>query len=211
MTAAFVAGLLAGYGIALPVGAVATSLVALTARTSLCIGAAAALGVATADGLYALAAVIGGWTLVTVIKPVAGPLRVASGLVLLAVAVLGACRAVRGYRASTAGSAKAVAAVGPLGPLRAYLSLLGITILNPTTIVYFAALVVGNRSATSIASAPNASLFVIAAFIASASWQLLLAGGGAVLGRLLTGRRGRLITALTSSTIVVGLAVRLLV
>jgi arginine exporter protein ArgO len=52
---------------------------------------------------------------------------------------------------------------------------------------------------------------VIAAFIASASWQLLLAGGGAVLGRLLTGRRGRLITALTSSTIVVGLAVRLLV
>ena len=88
MTAAFVAGLLAGYGIALPVGAVATYLVALTARTSLRIGAAAALGVATADGLYALAAVIGGWTLVTVIKPVAGPLRVASGLVLLAVAVL---------------------------------------------------------------------------------------------------------------------------
>jgi arginine exporter protein ArgO len=208
VTAAFVAGLLAGYGIALPVGAVATYLVALTARTSLRIGAAAALGVATADGLYALAAVIGGWTLVTVIKPVAGPLRVASGLVLLAVAVLGACRAVRGYRASTAGSAKAVA---PVGPFRAYLSLLGITILNPTTIVYFAALVVGNRSATSIASAPNASLFVIAAFIASASWQLLLAGGGAVLGRLLTGRRGRLITALTSSTIVVGLAVRLLV
>jgi threonine/homoserine/homoserine lactone efflux protein len=184
VTAAFVAGLLAGYGIALPVGAVATYLVALTARTSLRIGAAAALGVATADGLYALAAVIGGWTLVTVIKPVVGPLRVASGLVLLAVAVLGACRAVRGYRASTAGSAKAVA---PVGPFRAYLSLLGITILNPTTIVYFAALVVGNRSATSIASAPNASLFVIAAFIASASWQLLLVGGGAVLGRLLTG------------------------
>ncbi|MGV9573326.1 hypothetical protein ACWDRX_29400, partial [Streptomyces nigra] len=35
VTAALVAGLLAGYGIAVPVGAVATYLVSLTARTSL--------------------------------------------------------------------------------------------------------------------------------------------------------------------------------
>lgn len=60
VTAALVAGLLAGYGIALPVGAVAAYLVALTARTSLRIGVFGALGVATADGLYALIAVVGG-------------------------------------------------------------------------------------------------------------------------------------------------------
>ncbi len=60
MTAALVAGLLAGYGIAMPVGAIATYLVALTARTSLKLGAFAALGVATADGLYALIATVGG-------------------------------------------------------------------------------------------------------------------------------------------------------
>lgn len=40
VTAALVAGLLAGYGIAVPVGAVATYLVSLTARTSLQIGRA---------------------------------------------------------------------------------------------------------------------------------------------------------------------------
>jgi threonine/homoserine/homoserine lactone efflux protein len=63
MTAAIVAGLLAGYGIAVPVGAVGAYLVALTARTSLRTGAAAALGVATVDGGYALVAMLGGGAL----------------------------------------------------------------------------------------------------------------------------------------------------
>jgi arginine exporter protein ArgO len=52
---------------------------------------------------------------------------------------------------------------------------------------------------------------VLAAFFASASWQLLLAGGGALLGRALTGRRGRLVTALASSAVIMALAVRMLV
>jgi hypothetical protein len=52
--AALIAGLVAGYGIAMPVGAVATYLVALTARSSLKVGVFAALGVASADSLYAL-------------------------------------------------------------------------------------------------------------------------------------------------------------
>lgn len=60
MTAALLSGLLAGYGIAVPVGAVGTYLVSLSARTPLRTGVSAALGVASADGLYALAAVLGG-------------------------------------------------------------------------------------------------------------------------------------------------------
>ncbi|MDT7729411.1 MAG: hypothetical protein QOI21_5987 [Actinomycetota bacterium] len=204
MTAALVAGLLAGYGIALPVGAVGTYLVALTARTSLRTGSAAALGVATADGLYALAAVIGGSTLVALLRPIGEPLRLASALVLLAVAIVGATRATRATRDSAAAEA-----VQPMRPARAYFTLLGITILNPTTIVYFAALVIGNTSAATLTPA-SAAVFVLAAFAASASWQQVLAAGGAMLGRILTGRRGRLITALTSSAIVTGLAVQLL-
>jgi hypothetical protein len=39
-------------------------------------------------------------------------------------------------------------------------------------------------------------------------WQLLLVSGGALLGRALTGSRGRLITALSSSTIIAYLAIR---
>lgn len=87
MIAALVGGLLAGCGIAIPVGAVGACLVALSARTSWRVGAGAALGVATADGLYALIAVAGGATLVPVLQPVTVPLRWASALVLVVLAV----------------------------------------------------------------------------------------------------------------------------
>jgi arginine exporter protein ArgO len=55
------------------------------------------------------------------------------------------------------------------------------------------------------------AVFVVAVFFASASWQLVLAGGGAFLGRVLTGRRGRLVTGLASSALIGVLAVHLLV
>lgn len=98
MTGALVAGLLAGYGIAVPVGAVGTYLVSLTARTSLRTGVCAALGVATADGLYALAATVGGSALASVLRPVLTPLRWICVLVLLALAAWSAAGAVRQYR-----------------------------------------------------------------------------------------------------------------
>ncbi|MCC9711066.1 LysE family transporter [Streptomyces sp. MNU76] len=202
MTAALVAGLLAGYGIAIPVGAVATYLVSLTARTSLRTGACAALGVATADGLYALAA-LGGTALTNALQPVLTPLRWASALVLLTLAARGATGAVRQYRARRLPTRDQR---DPVGPARAYVTLLGITLLNPTTVVYFAALVLGSR-ATEAVSALEQAVFVLAAFLASASWQLLLAGGGALLGRALTGHRGRLVTGLVSSAVIAGLAV----
>ena len=40
-----------------------------------------------------------------------------------------------------------------------------------------------------------------------ASWQLLVAASGALAGRLLTGERAQLITALVSSTVIAALAV----
>ncbi|MFD5543505.1 LysE family transporter [Streptomyces sp. NPDC127079] len=204
MTAALVAGLLAGYGIAVPVGAVGTYLVSLTARTSLRTGVCAALGVAGADGLYALLAAVGGAALAAALLPVLTPLRLLSALVLVALAVRGAVLAVRQYRKRP----PATRAEWPVpGPGRAFLGLLGITLLNPTTVIYFAALVVGTRSAAA-SPALDQAVFVLAAFAASASWQLVLAGGGALLGRALTGHRGRLVTALLSSSVMLGLAVR---
>ncbi|MFE8990957.1 LysE/ArgO family amino acid transporter [Streptomyces collinus] len=205
MTAALVAGLLAGYGIAVPVGAVGTYLVSLTARTSLRTGVCAALGVATADGLYALAATLGGTALASALRPALGPLRWVCVLVLLALAAWGAVTAVREYRGHRLATRTAPA---PPSPARAFLSLLGITLLNPTTVIYFAALVVGSQ-ATGPAGPLEQGVFVLAAFAASASWQVLLAGSGALLGRALTGRRGRLATALAASGVMTALAVRM--
>ncbi|MFF8869991.1 LysE family transporter [Streptomyces massasporeus] len=205
MTAALVAGLLAGYGIAVPVGAVGTYLVSLTARTTLRTGVCAALGVATADGLYALAATLGGNAMASALRPVLGPLRWVCVLVLLALAAWGAVTALREYRGHRLATRTAPA---PPGPARAYLGLLGITLLNPTTVIYFAALVLGSQ-ATGPAGPLEQGVFVLAAFAASASWQVLLAGSGALLGRALTGHRGRLATALVASGVMTALAVRM--
>jgi threonine/homoserine/homoserine lactone efflux protein len=205
VTTALVAGLLAGYGIAVPVGAVGTYLVSLTARTSLRTGVCAALGVATADGLYALAATLGGTALASALRPVLGPLRWVCVLVLLALAAWGAVTAVREYRGHRLATRTAPA---PPSPGRAYLGLLGITLLNPTTVIYFAALVLGAQ-ASGPAGLLEQGVFVLAAFAASASWQVLLAGSGALLGRALTGLRGRLATALAASGVMTALAVRM--
>ena len=50
----------------------------------------------------------------------------------------------------------------------------------------------------------------VAAGAASASWQLLLATGGSLLGRVLTGPRGRLATGLSSAAVIAVLAIALI-
>ncbi|GIF72704.1 LysE family transporter [Asanoa siamensis] len=205
MSDAFVAGLVAGYGVAVPVGAIAILIMGLAARTSFKVGAAAALGVATADGLYAAVAVLGGAALAGVIEPISTPLRWVAVVVLLGLAAHTAIAAVRHHR----DPARAARSRDGLGtPARAYAGILALTLLNPMTIVYFAALVLG-RQANDELTAGGEVLFVTAAFLASASWQLLIASGGSLVGRLLTGPRGRLCTALASSLLIIVLAVAL--
>ena len=196
MSAPFLAGLVAGYGVAVPVGAIGVLIAGLSARSSLRVGAAAGLGAATADGIYAAIAVLGGAAAAALIAPVATPLRWLAVAVLLVLAVVTARGAFR-----PPGRARAER---PATPLRAYTGILALTLLNPATVIYFAALVLGG------AGEGGGTWFVVGAFLASASWQLLLAGGGSLIGRLLTGDRGRMITALVSSAVIAVLAVRLL-
>ena len=82
------AGLVTGWAIAIPIGAVGALLVALTARTSVRTGSAAAMGVATVDGGYAALAVVGGAAIAARVGPYADWLQVASALVLLGIAAL---------------------------------------------------------------------------------------------------------------------------
>jgi arginine exporter protein ArgO len=195
MSAPFLAGVAAGYGIAVPVGAIGVLIAGLSARTSLRVGAAAGLGAATADGVYALVAVVAGAAIAGLVAPIATPLRWAAAGVLLLLA------------AGTARSAfkkPAERETRPVSAGRAYVGILGLTLLNPATVIYFAALVLGRGGSG------GGAWFVIGAFLASASWQLLIAGGGSLVGRLLTGERGRMITALISSGVITVLAIKLL-
>ncbi|MDY0815323.1 LysE family transporter [Kitasatospora purpeofusca] len=205
MTDALLSGLLAGYGIAVPVGAISVLVVTLASRVSLARGMAAALGVATADGLYALLALIGGATLAPLLAPAAGALELAAAAVLVLLAAHGLRTTLRTHR--TDRDPAGTPPPAPASPWRTYASLLGLTLLNPLTVVYFSALVLGGR--TGPGSLGPGLVFVLAAFAASASWQALLATGGALLRRLLTGPRGRLLTGLTGNLVVLALALRL--
>lgn len=197
MSAAFLSGVVAGYGVALPMGAIGVLIAGLSARISLRVGAAAGLGAATADGVFAAVAVAGGAAVAGVIAPIAVPLRWVAAIVLLVLAAMTARAAFRKPGAAAVGQR-------PATPLRAYLGVLGLTLLNPATVVYFAALVLGKGGEG------GGVLFVAGVLLSSASWQLALAAGGSLVGRHLTGDRGRLITALVSSAVIAVLAVRLL-
>jgi arginine exporter protein ArgO len=199
-----IAGLVIGWAIAIPIGAVGALLVALTSRTSLRTGSAAALGVAATDGAYAAVAVIGGAALADRLEPHADRLRVVSALVLLGIAAL----TVWMGRRSTGRSLAAPASSRDLLPWQAFAAFLAITAVNPTTVVYFAAVIIGDPQ---LAEGWGEGLvFVLAAFVASASWQLSLAAVGAALGRSVTSRRGRVVTAWVSGLVIAGLAVRTL-
>ncbi|MFC4044103.1 LysE family transporter [Dactylosporangium siamense] len=199
--------MLAGYGVAVPVGAIGALIAGLAARTGWRTGAGAALGVATADGIYAVVAVLGGAALAGLIEPISTPLRWIAATVLALLAIKTAVASLS-HRHD---AARAHEADGRMSrPAGAYFALLGLTLLNPATIVYFGALVLGRRADDGLSPAGE-TVWVLAAFVASASWQLLIAGGGTLLGRVLTGPRGRLWTALTSSAVIAVLAVVLVV
>jgi threonine/homoserine/homoserine lactone efflux protein len=197
-------GLVTGWAIAIPIGAVGALLVALTARTSIRTGSAAAMGVATVDGGYAAVAVVGGAAIADRLEPYDGWLRVLSAVVLLGIAAL----TIWLGRRSTGRSAAAPASSRDLLPWQAFAAFLALTAVNPTTVVYVVAVIVGNPHLAD--GWAEGVVFVLAAFVASASWQLPLAGIGAALGRSVTGHRGRVVTAWVSGLIIAGLAVRTL-
>ncbi|WP_079074433.1 LysE family transporter [Streptomyces atriruber] len=207
MRDAMVSGLVAGYALALPVGAIAVLMISLAAQISLRVGVLAALGIATADGVYAVVAVVGGAAAARAIEPFTTPLSWIAALVLLALAVRIAVTALRRRRD---GDAERPTPKGVLTrPSGAFIGFLAMTLLNPFTIIYFASLVVSRQDGRGVEPAAEGG-YVVAVFTASASWFVLLAVSGAMFGRLITGRRGQVVTGLVSSLIIGGMAVNVL-
>ncbi len=203
MRADALAGVLAGLAVAMPIGAIGSYLLGLAARSRFAIAAAAALGVATTDGCYALLAGLGIAGVERVVGMVAGPLHVIAALLLVGLAVRTIVLAVRRAGSSnnpSTGSGHDGSA------LRTYLTMIGLTAVNPSTIATFAAIVGGHQLTGSPLWAATA-VFAFAAFLASAAWQLLLVGSGSVLGTVLSGRRGQLVVAGSSAALMIVLAV----
>lgn len=203
MLDALLSGLVTGYAIAIPVGAVAVMIIAVSARTDWQTGAAAGLGVATVDGAYALVAVLAGTAVARILDPVAGALTAVSVIVLLTIAALTLVHAFRPERAGPRTPARWTLA-------RAWLTFAAITAINPATVLYFAAIVIGGSVA--IDGPAEGAVFVVAAFTASASWQVLVASVGTGLGaRLrpwLAGPRGRRTTGVVAALAIAALALK---
>ena len=197
--AAVLEGLIAGFGIAVPVGAIGVLILDRSATRGFPQGAAAGTGAALADLVYAAAAVVLG-TAAARSLPAAGPAQAVSAVILGGVA---------GWMLRSALLPTDTAATTPPAtPLwRTTAAFLALTIVNPVTVVYFSALVTG-LGGTVLRSATDRVLFAVAAFAASLSWQLTLAAAGAVLGHRMTERSRRLLHGL-GAAIVIALAVRM--
>lgn len=201
---AFWEGVIAGYGIAIPVGAIAILIVDMGLRRGFPSAFMAGAGAATADFIYALLAVIAGATLAIALAPYARTLQILSAIVLLALG---------GYGLWQAWQINAAQDSNPTPEenhalWRIYLRFLGLTLLNPLTITYFGALILGRDAGTTITLFAQL-LFVFGAALASLSWQTLLAGLGSLANQRLSPRFQRL-TSITGNLIVIALGLRII-
>lgn len=174
---AFWTGALAGYGIAIPVGAIAILILETGLREGFTRGFFAGAGAASADFLYAAVAVAAGSAAAVSIAAFALPLKITSGLVLIALGGWGLWRV---FKQTPPGNSQANAR----NHGSTYLQFLGLTLLNPMTVVYFAALILGGSAGARV-DATSALLFVLGAGIASLSWQTLLAASASLLKKRL--------------------------
>ena len=199
---AFWTGVVAGYGIAIPVGAIAVLIIETALRRGFRRGFWAGAGAASADLLYALVAMAAGSAAAVLVGKFALPLKILSGLILVALGGTGM------WKLHTQG-AVLERAVTEQGNAKTYGLFLGLTLLNPLTVVYFAALILGG-TARADASAGSRLLFVLGAGMASLSWQTLLAASAALLHQRLPAR-ARLFASLVGNLIVLGFGIRILV
>lgn len=196
MLQAAIAGALAGYAIAIPVGAIAVLIIHIGLTQGLRSGLAAGAGSATADLIYASIAALAGLWVNSIIGPLEGPLRIVGGAILIVFGIRGLV-VLRSARETVAPMTARDEARRPHH--RTYLAMLGLTLLNPATVIYFTALTVGLPF---LGDAGERLVFAAAAGAASLSWQWLLAIIGAVLGRG-GGHRVRRITAAVGNGVII--------
>ncbi len=168
----FLRGILAGYGIAVPIGPIAVLIIELGIRRGFRVAASAGTGAASADLIYATVAVVAGAFIVRALSPYSSVLHIASALGLI---VIGIVLFYRGWRQSAPGDERS--AFSSKGRLQVYTMMLGLTLLNPVTVTYFTTLILGLKGLT-VDDPLSSALFVAGAFLASLSWQSVLAAVG---------------------------------
>ena len=162
-------GFILGLTIAAAVGPITLLVIRRTLGSGWLVGMAAGLGVATADATYGAIAAFGISAASELLVSLARPLGLIGGAVLLVIGT----RAVRDAHVPPVATPATTR-----GLARAYVSILGLTLTNPLTILLFAALVVSVGVPASTTAA--ASLWVGLA-LGSAGWWLICVSAVAAL------------------------------
>jgi threonine/homoserine/homoserine lactone efflux protein len=192
---AFLLGIAAGYAIAIPFGPIAILIVRTGVRQGLRAAAAAGAGTATADLIFATIAMLFGAAASAFLAPILPAARLVAGAALALIALRGLLAVPQPIERET----------GTVRAGNTYLLFLGLTMLNPPTVIYFVSLAIALPEVS--ADFASRAIFAVAAFLASLSWQEVLALVGAMLHGRLTPRLQR-ITAVVSSLIILALAAR---
>lgn len=188
-----VAGVLAGLGVAMPLGAVAALLLREGLVNGFRTAAAGAAGVATVDLVYCIIAALTGATFAPLIEDHSSVFLLTSGVLIVAIGVR---QLWQGMRQPPRAAAEVERASAPA----AFGRFVGLTAINPITLVYFIALsgAVTHSDASWIAPV----IFVAAVGGASLAWQLLLARVGSAFGGALSLSATRAIGVIASFLIV---------
>ena len=193
----FLTGLVAGFAIAMPPGAVTSLIVRIGLARGFRSALAAGWGTATVDGIYCVIAVLAGAAVVPLLGALDAPLRVVTGLVLVGLGLRGVLTARREAPAAGSPDARDLAAT--------YLRFIAITMVNPATLAYFVAIALGFAGAI----LADAGAFIAGVFAASLTWHAMLAlMSGSLHGRLGPAARGAL--TVVANSVVIALGVRIL-
>lgn len=197
---ALVAGMLAGVGLAAPLGAIGILLVREGMAWGFKEASPAAAAVATMDAIYCILAVALGLAAAPVISAWGAWPGLLGGLVLVLLGGAGVVKANNGKSLSADESA-----VQPRGRARRFMLFTGLTAINPATLVYFVALLTG--FGRPLGSFAGAVAFVAGVALASLVWQLGLVFVGQLFrGRISAAAQHRISTAGFSVVILLGLA-----
>jgi threonine/homoserine/homoserine lactone efflux protein len=198
----FTIGFLAGLALAIPVGPMAILLVNTTISRGLRHGVVGALGMATVDGVYALAVfVIGG-----IIASALASLKLVFGLVGAAILLfLGVQTLIKNLLLLGKTDLPANVATEKSSVAKTFGTFVAATVVNPPTALYFLAIAPNVANMGFELSFSTATIFALAVLIGSLIWQESLVFVGLAV-RGITSNRFRVWLGLLGGLLIIGLA-----
>ena len=177
ISSALGAGVLAGLGIALPLGAIGVLIVREGVERGLRAAVPAALAVALVDFGYAVVAVVLGARVAQALSGWERLIQLAGALALAVVVVLGVRSTLRSVRTPPD---QLPGRADPLPARNVFARFVALTAVNPMTAVYFVALTAGLSD--QLVAGGSGAAFAVGVLLGSAAWQLVLAVAGAAAG-----------------------------